>query len=551
MLIAAGLACHGATLASPAAEKEALYVPDEVLVRFAESPKASPQRTHLAIGARHVRTLLDGQTALVQLPKGVSVPQAVAYYESQPTVVYAEPNYYRRARQVHPNDPLYVYGKQRSLTQVAAPLAWGFTQGSGATIIAILDTGVDWSHPEFAGRQRPGLNTITGGTNAQDDDYFLDPPHYIGGHGTHVAGIAAGAGQNAFGMAGVDWNATLLPIKVLDADGFGTVASVSDGITFAADYGAHVINLSLGGGAYSRTEEDAVHYAARRNRLVVAAAGNDGLPFADYPAGYVPAIAVGAVDPIDQESWFTHYGPDVDIAAPGEYVMSTLQSTRPFSQWFYRYSGTSMATPFVSGALGLILARTGHGQNAGFVRLILENNTDFVGTWLAGGRLNVGRAVQNSAFRGTGQRQYNAGSYTIRHGSRTGGGLTSLHDDDNNRLVINSAAGGGANATVQLDTSFTVNRFNGVVQLDVTIVHHGSRSGDTVLRIQNHATGQLEYVSLPREYIEDRVTRYTITKRASDYVAPDGRVTLSLKRMEDSSFTSRYDVVRLFVTTLE
>ncbi|HLO33511.1 MAG TPA: S8 family serine peptidase, partial [Anaerolineales bacterium] len=182
--------------------------------------------------------------------------------------------------------------------------------------------------------------------NPQDDN----------GHGTHVAGIAAALCNNGTGVAGVSWGARLMPVKVLNAAGNGTYADVADGIIWAADHGAQIINLSLGGGNSSQMLQDAVDYAAAKSVVLVAAAGNAGRNSVFYPARYPNVIAVAATDPSNAHAGFSNYGPDVDLSAPGVSIYSTFPGGYGYN------NGTSMATPFVSGLAAILRGIPGNSS---------------------------------------------------------------------------------------------------------------------------------------------------------------------------------------------
>jgi serine protease len=284
------------------------------------------------------------------VPSGQAAAFA-ARLRTQRGVVAADPNFVIRASFL-PNDPQLA--DQWHMTRVGAPTAWNFSCGRGVTV-AVVDTGVACeNHGEFtrvmdlAGtRCVPGYNFVDDGTHANDDQ----------GHGTHVAGTIAQTTHNGFGVAGLAYCATILPVKVLNANGSGTLADVAEGIRYAADHGAQVINLSLGGGGRSRVMEEAVAYARRHGSVVVCAAGNNGR-FVESPANAPGAFAVSAVGANDEIAWFSSRGPEVDIAGPG---VNVLQHTicdhgRNRCEQFAAWSGTSMAAPHVAGVAALVIS---------------------------------------------------------------------------------------------------------------------------------------------------------------------------------------------------
>ncbi len=269
-----------------------------------------------------------------------------------PRVEHAEPMALYRASFV-PDDPLYAT-KQWHLQRVGAERAWGYTCGQGVTV-AVVDTGVACFDKgpfsrgtDLAGtRCRGGWNFVDDSAEAYDDQ----------GHGTHVAGTIAQTTNNGLGTAGLAYCATLMPIKVLNKQGFGSVANVAEGIRFAADEGAQIINLSLGGPIKSRILEDAVAHALGRGVVIVAAAGNSGRKVG-WPAAYPGVVAVSATDADDKIAWFSSRGPEVTIAAPG---VSVTQQTicnggRDKCEIFGTFNGTSMASPHVAGVAAMVEA---------------------------------------------------------------------------------------------------------------------------------------------------------------------------------------------------
>jgi thermitase len=269
-----------------------------------------------------------------------------------PEVRCVEPNYTVTAQDTLPNDPAFAF--QYALVNIRAPQAWDITTGSNAVTIAIVDSGVDLSHPELASKLLPGYDFVNGDTIPQDDN----------GHGTHVAGIAAAASNNGLGMVGVSWGARILPVKVLNAFNSGTYANVAAGIVWAANQGAQVINLSLGGPNSSQTLQEAIEYAASRGVALTAAAGNTGGAIL-YPARYPAVIAVANTNAANQRVPSSAFGPEIDLAAPGAGIYSLA-----IGGGYTTLGGTSMSTPHVSGALALLLSLP--GVSTGQARAYLE-----------------------------------------------------------------------------------------------------------------------------------------------------------------------------------
>jgi serine protease len=224
--------------------------------------------------------------------------------------------------------------------------AWRTSTGAGA-VVAVLDSGVDAKHPDLAGQVLAGYDEITGRAGANTDP---------NGHGTHVAGTIAAVTGNDVGISGIAPDATILPVRVVDAKGEGFMSDAAKGIVYAADHGADVINMSLGSKDQNKAVTIAVAYARSKGVVVVAAAGNEreqGSPIS-YPAATPGVIAVAATDDADKVASFSNRGGYVDVAAPGERILSTV----PASKGYYAaYSGTSMASPHVAAVAALIRSK--------------------------------------------------------------------------------------------------------------------------------------------------------------------------------------------------
>ncbi len=282
-----------------------------------------------------------------------------------------------------PNDPDYnnasiVYGPQ----QINAPVAWDTTLGDPNLILAVIDTGMDLTHPEFAGRIVPGYDFVNKDGDPTDDN----------GHGTHVAAIAAGAINNALGMAGMAGQVKIMPIKVLNATNVGWMSDVAAGITFAVDNGARVINLSLAATTESLAVRDAITYAVSKGVVVIAAAGNDNSSVARYPAFYDTVIAVGATTYTNDRWTLSNYGPNLDVMAPGALVWSAARGGG-----FQFMSGTSMAAPHTAGLAALLLSVNPNLTPAEIKSAMQKTATDMgaagVDSLYGYGQINAGAAL--------------------------------------------------------------------------------------------------------------------------------------------------------------
>lgn len=306
---------------------------------------------------------------VITLPEGVTIDRGIESFKKRGDVEYAEPDYIAHALMV-PNDPSYRYQwhlDNASGSGVEAEQAWDVTSGAGA-VIAVVDTGVAYEDYGKTYKKAPDLaqTIFVPGYDFVNNDAH---PNDDNGHGTHVTGTLAQSTNNALGVAGLAYSASIMPVKVLSKTGSGTYSNVALGIRWAADNGAKVINMSLGGPADSQTLRDAVAYAYTKGVMIVAAAGNDGTAVLSYPAAYNDyVIAVGATRYDKALSYYSNYGSGLDIVAPGGdltvdqnsdgYKDGVLQQTfsrSPKSFGYYFYQGTSMAAPHVSAAAALVL----------------------------------------------------------------------------------------------------------------------------------------------------------------------------------------------------
>lgn len=261
-----------------------------------------------------------------------------------------------------PNDPLY--DKQWALSKIEAEGAWRISGGDDITI-AVIDSGTDLDHPEFTGRIVDGYDFVNGDDEA-DDDY---------GHGTQVAGVAAAAANNDLGIAGLAWDAKIMPVKVLDNRGRGMSSNLTCALYWVADKGAHVVNISIISFGPSLGMQSAINYAVEEDMLVFAAAGNlfeEGNPIT-YPAALEGVVAVAASDKDDGHAWFSSAGSFVDIAAPGVSIFSPFP---PSHDEFRSVYGTSLASPHGAGLAALILSVAPSLQPLEVERIIQESAAD-------------------------------------------------------------------------------------------------------------------------------------------------------------------------------
>ncbi len=356
-------------------------------------------------------------------------PQALSKKLSNSSAIeWAEPWYVYKVS-LEPNDPKYLDGTQWYLNKISAPQAWDLSTGSEEIVIAIIDTGVDWDHPDLAaniwinpGEVLDGTDTDGngfvddirgwdfGGTNGiPDNDPMEDAPT----HGTYVAGFASAVTNNGEGIASIGYNCKIMAVKTSRQDlGNGIIAYGREGILYAANNGADVINCSWGGSPYSQALQDAITYATSLGALVVSSADNDNKIEPAYPSAYHGVLSVGGTDANDIRYSASNYGATVDVTAPatgfttGQGMYSTWQydpnDSNP-TPYIQNSSGTSLASPLAAGLAGLVIQRFPDYtplQVAEQIRVntdyIADINDQFFKYYLGTGRINAYKALNNA-----------------------------------------------------------------------------------------------------------------------------------------------------------
>jgi serine protease len=376
---------------------EGEFVPGEVIVTYKAGVTADASRLQ---GLTRIQGLAAGSKEADAGPQllstgGRPVEQVLGELQADPSVLHAEPNYRvfladPEVAAVPVDDPKT--SDQYSLDSMRVRDAWNRSSG-GSNLVAVLDTGVMSAHPDLAGRVVRGYDFVNDDTNAGDDN----------GHGTWVAGIIASNANDGYGMAGISWTDKILPVKVMNQQGLGNSADLLAGIRWSADHGADVINMSVGGFPYSQAMQDAVNYAFGKGAVLVGAAGNNRRDEVFYPASFDNVISVSATQPEDEFSNWSSYGSHVDVSAPGSSVMVTNCYTCTYGDhdsWgsHMLISGTSFATPNVSGVVALIRAQYPNMTAAQVVDR-LYSTVDDLG--YAGWEKRYGRGIVN-AYRALG-----------------------------------------------------------------------------------------------------------------------------------------------------
>ena len=331
------------------------HIPNQVIVKPRDRDKLEEIKSEY--GASVQRQIEEQDHYLLNIAGEESIAEAVNDLNRRDYVEFAQPNY---VVETLANDwdfsalPRFYEGHQWALHAIDAPQAWQETTGSSDTVIAVLDTGVDYTHQEFGERVlvEEGTNTL--------EDYDEDDIMDYHGHGTHVAGIAAAGGPNEVEeaeMAGASWQSKVLPVKVLGDEGVGDQFSVDLGIEHARQFAENnpdkrvVINMSLGARGYAPARNSLIDAALAEDVVVVAAMGNDFKNVLATPASSPGVIAVGATDSQNEKAGFSTEGEWISVAAPGEDIISSY----PMGNYGYA-GGTSMAAPYVAGTAALVLA---------------------------------------------------------------------------------------------------------------------------------------------------------------------------------------------------
>lgn len=441
----------------------------------------------------HKRQVIDlSRIFQVDIPENISVLELCKDLTQDPAVEYAEPVFNTRPHLV-PNDSLY--SMQSHLPQIKAEEAWDVAQGSADVIIGIVDTGVDWDHPDLANsiwrnadEELDGTDTdgngfiddirgwdfVTGVTDAADGEDGDEPdnnPMDFDGHGTHCSGLAAAITNNEVGVAGIGSGCKIMPLRIgwhtQDGDGLGNSAWMARAFVYAADNGAHAVNLSYGNSG--QAIQDAAVYAFQNGVVIASSAGNDETDVTSDALDIHPfVIKIAAVDPYDKKSWFSNFGDWVTVSAPGGDHSPGLLSTYPDDDYYYA-SGTSQASPLVAGLVGLVKSHFPEMTAADLIFQVVgtadnidSENPNYVGQ-LGTGRINAYRALTETVVP---EPKINLKSYTFSDETGNNNGIIDIGETVQVVFELENVWGPAHNVTATFESDdWAISIDNGVANL--------------------------------------------------------------------------------------
>jgi thermitase len=355
------------------------FVPGRVLVKFRSDIRSDHARQIIAaLGARDADEIPGIGVHILDLPYQANEHAFANAFRARAEVEFAELDYIVQPADITPNDPNYY--KEWHLTKISGPEAWSTTTGSSQVTIAIIDTGVDGTHPDLASKMVPGWNIYNNNSDTSD----------VYGHGTGVAGVAAALSNNGTGVASVAWGSLIMPIRISDTSGSASISNIANGIRWAADHGARVANVSFYPIASSSTIGSAAQYLQSKGGVLTVCAGNSGA--FDSSSDNPSILVVSATDQNDVLASWSSTGNNVDLSAPGVNIYTTARGGLYGSG-----SGTSFSSPIVAGLAALVLS-VNPGLTPAQVTNILKASPDDLGStgWdssYGAGRVNAARAV--------------------------------------------------------------------------------------------------------------------------------------------------------------
>src|SRR3954447_10173747 len=400
MVVLAAATSYVATAAQASTSRTA-----QVLVKFQSNASVSDMSAAArGVGATEVGTVRDLGVHVLSVPSN-AVDSVVAALSHRADVEYAEPDATTQATQ-SPNDP--GWSSEWGAVKMGLPSVWDRTTGSTNVTVAMLDTGVGYSVTVLqAAHFVAGYDFVNNDSDPTDDN----------GHGTTVAGVIGAVANNSAGVAGECWQCSLMPVKVLDANGNGDYAALANGITWATDHGASVISMSLVGTSDSSTLHSAVQYAHSHGVVLVSAAGNFTSSALYYPAAYSEVVGVAGTQSDDTLYSWSDFGPWVKVAAPGCNFSTTLTGN------YGNFCGTSSATPAAAGVVALLRSAYPSASNAQ-VEAALESSAAKIGASVSCGRVDAAAALTAMASGATSASCAPAGSTGSTGGTTNGGSST-------------------------------------------------------------------------------------------------------------------------------
>ncbi|MFP4662345.1 MAG: S8 family peptidase [Halanaerobiales bacterium] len=452
--------------------KTAYYNPQEYIIKFTEDIDREQLENQILKKQGKVLNSIASDMYKVKLSDQDN--EFINSLQSNPLISYIEPEYLIHI-QAMPNDPAFLK-QQWNLKMLDIEKTWDSTRGSRDVTVAVLDTGILPEHPDLQGNITKGYDFID-----HDDDPTDTDPDFS--HGTHVAGIIGAVTNNSEGIAGINWDISIMPVRVIGPGGSGGYSALIAGIHWAVDNGANIINLSLAGSVDSTSLREAIEYAINNNVTVVAAAGNNGSTPILYPAQYPEVISVGAVGPTKERAYYSNYGPNLDIVAPGGdnsvtgHDYNTILSTAGYMDndtTVHEYTwaqGTSMATPHVAG-LSALLYSNGI-NNPSEIKKLLKDTSDDLGpagedNEYGAGLVNINRALKISDSTDDDFADNNSDLIKIlATNPRTNKQVTAYADEESRRFSLTLSEGSW---TVSATNSYYTGQIDIVVPGDDNII---------------------------------------------------------------------------------
>lgn len=505
------------------------FVYGEVIVKVLPESTVDIKSLSRRIGATALEHDPDIGGYLVALPKTVSMTAGIDYFQSLPGVDFAQPNYIFDYYG-HPNDSLY--SSQWNLAITACPLAWDTSVGDPDTVIAVIDSGVDLTHPDLASKLVPGWDF------GENDSVPMDNQ----GHGTRCAGIAGAATDNGLGIAGAGFNSMILPVKASNAQAQLTTWAVCRSIWWSA-YRRNVKVISMSFGSTTPNPYLALTVANTSYRaLMVAAAGNNGNTVPTYPAALPSVLSVGGSDPNDARHPGSNFGPWVRVAAPGVGILATERGGL-----YSTVTGTSYAAPLVAGIAGLMFSHLGHTSqmNAAYVKEAIEQTTLPVGPWVAKGRVDA-RAMLDYIPAGMIKTSFTPHSCQATYGTVIAGGPLEMSFSDDLRTRFQAALYSNPIHVLGANASYTVT-FPGTLREIQIRLEARSTAGYTPfsLRLWSWPDGRWEYVGTTILGAADQSCTIRVTNRLTSYVNLQGQLKVGFQGDASGPFEIQVDLLQV------